>query len=69
MRGPLSKAHALIAIAMIWLGAYPFISGTYAQRSLMWNGAAVVLLICGFGILTGFWRPAAPPGTSPEGRR
>ena len=64
-RRPLSKAHALIAIAMIWLGAYPFYSGTYHERALIWNAAAVVLLIGGAIVLAGLWRPAPPPGTRP----
>lgn len=63
MRQPLSKAHALIAIAMIWLGAYPFYSGAYHERSLLWNGAAAILLIAGLGMLVRLWRPAAPSGT------
>ena len=39
-----TRAHGAMALVLIALGAYPFLTGAYAERSLLWNSASVVLL-------------------------
>lgn len=41
--------HWTVAVAMLVLGVYPFVSGEHENRSLMWNSAAFVLIL--FGLL------------------
>jgi hypothetical protein len=55
-----------MALVLIALGAYPFLTGAYAERSLLWNSASVVLLLSGLFSLWIIWR--AFSATRPRGR-
>ena len=51
-----TRAHGAMALVLIALGAYPFLTGAYAERSLLWNSASVVLLLSGLFSLWIIWR-------------
>lgn len=51
-----TRAHGAMALVLIALGAYPFLSGAYAERSLLWNAASFVLLLSGLFSLWIIWR-------------
>lgn len=61
-----TRAHGAMALVLIALGAYPFLTGAYAERSLLWTSASFVLLLSGLFSLWIVWR--AFSATRPRGR-
>jgi hypothetical protein len=62
--------HWAVALALLVLGGNPFVTGEYQTRSVMWNGAAFVLLLFGALRVWTLWKgvPAEQIPGWPQGR-
>ena len=51
-----SRLHAFIALLFIGIGAAPFVTGDFRERSMLWNSASLVLLMSGIFSFLLVWK-------------